>query len=245
MRNMICFVPAILGFITSGLWLTHKLGWLSKIRQQFKQIDNKGIVLASLSVLSFPFLFTYLYNFFLAIFLTKNQPDSFKALLELFRVLIPIGTFMLGRYITLLDKFKDLEQLKESLLHEIYINLENIYVLIHLTRLPGYDPKGFGYFNKLDRNLWSDRVYTNNINMLSKMKINNPELINEIYSFHESLKNSKEFSNGIIHSCLITDLVPKMKVILHNLDKEESELLLSRLDKMEFKSISPYSQQKW
>lgn len=242
MKNMISFLPAILGFITSGLWLTHSLGWLSKIIRELKKIDNRGIVLPSLSVLIFPFLFTYLYNLFFSDFLTDNQPSLFKTLLELSRNLIPIGAFILGRYYTLLDRFRDIEQLKENFLHEIYTNLENIYVLIHLTKLPGYNPKEFGYFDRLDCSLWSDRVYVNNINTISKMKIKNPEIINEIYSLHEYLKNSKEFNNGIIHVFLIHDLIPKIKQVLQELDKDKSKLLLSKLEKMEFKSISPYNQ---
>ena len=80
--------------------------------------------------------------------------------------------------------------------------------------------------------------------MISKIKIKNPELINEIYSFHESLKNSKEFSNVFVHNFLIHDLIPKIKQVLQQLDKEKVELLLCRLENMEFKSISPYNREK-
>ena len=44
MKDIISFLPAILGFITSGLWLTHRLGWLSKIIRKFNKIDNQSIV---------------------------------------------------------------------------------------------------------------------------------------------------------------------------------------------------------
>lgn len=234
---MFNFIPAIFGILIGFLLLIQRLGLLSKVSQKLEIIDNQRIIFSSLSILVLPFLFTYLYNLLFTSNLESSKSISSELLLEIIKSLFPIAAFILGRYFTLLDKSEDLLEVKESLFYEIYNNLDNIDGVIKLTNLPGYDPIKSGFFDKLDRGLWSDKAYIDNIKIIHKITPQKPQLIHDIYKFYKSLRLQENFSNQMLFDYLTLDLRPKMKQAMFEIDKDKSKILLSDMEKANFESL--------
>lgn len=243
LENIIDFIPAIFGFAIGLLWLAQRLGIIAKIRQQIIKIDNQTIVLPALSIIVLPFLFTHLWNLLFTIKSGDLNSKSWEFLLDTTRALFPVLAFILGRYFNLLDKSENILEIKESVFYELYNNLDNIDAVTRLANLPGFNPLGFDFFEKLEKGLWSDKAYVDNIKIIHKITPSAPLLIHDIYKFYKSLILQKNLGNKILIDYLALDLIPKVKQAMSKIDKDKAEILLSDMEQAGFKSLFNINEQ--
>ncbi|BAQ66991.1 hypothetical protein [Geminocystis sp. NIES-3709] len=214
METTLIYGLFIITFVICLFWLVYKLEWLQSLILKLNTIDDKGIVLPSVMLLFLPFIVTY----FVSEYIKSNGYNH--NIFDFLSKLLPLFTFLLGRYFYIKDLKEQKKEIKNNLFYEILNNKQKISLLLGICHDdPNYNEGKKWWCEKLNQGFWEQDIYEKYKDIIYTVIDEKAISIKNIYDEMNSIKKGdwNDYKNSFIEENQVKRVYGDIDSILENL----------------------------
>lgn len=214
METTLIYGLFIITFVICLFWLVYKLEWLQSSILKLKTIDDKGVVLPSVMLLFLPFIVTYFVSECI-----KNNGYNHN-IFDFLSKLLPLFTFLLGRYFYIKDLKEQKKEIKNNLFYEILNNKQKISLLLEICHYdPNYNEGKKWWCEKLNQGYWEQDIYEKYKDIIYTVIDEKTTSIKNIYDEMNSIKKGdwNDYKNSFIEENQVKRVYGDIDSILENL----------------------------